>query len=142
MLAFMATASAAISGCRCNRDTQGTTTSASASASAIGSAKPAPSPAELKAAEDAVVEYYAALDTGDCDAVIAALEKPVTKADCTELVEEWHDHKVRLDRVLKVAPDGRDRTVVLVTIRVSSMKGPLEQTVRARYSGASWKVDP
>lgn len=116
--------------------------SPSASASTSASAAAALAPADVAAAEAAVLDYYTALMAGDCARLMTAVDPPLSKTDCKEAVDEWKKHGGTPDRVMKSAPDGRDSSIVLVTLRFASGQGARDQIVRVRRIAGAWKVAP
>ncbi len=127
----------------CGRDApspSATGESVKPSASSGGGVTPL-SGVELAAASDAVVAYYAAVAAGDCPALAKLVEPAMSAVDCKQTHDDWIEHKMAFDRVVKSAPDGREPRVALVTVSLV-MNGPREQLVRVKSVSGAWRLQP
>ena len=136
---------AALSTClACSRDDPTKTGASTASASAVSASAKPPllGPADLAAASDAVVAYYAALAAKDCVTLPGLVTPPMSQSDCRKAVADAEEHVASFDRVLDVAADGRDPTAALVNVRLVSGSGPHEQLVRVKNEEGKWRIQP
>lgn len=132
----------ATSGCQgCSRDSAGPTPVASASATTAAPRATA-SPADVRAAEEAVISYYAAIAGGDCPTLMKFIDPPMSAEDCKGAVKEWAEHGGTFDRLVSSVPDGREASVVLVTVRFASGKGARDQIIRVSNRTGAWKLQP
>lgn len=70
-------------------------------------------------AKDAVMAYFDAASRGDCPALIALRNRPMTPAECEDHVHVFQGSRTRLVSIEEAKIDGRDRSAVLVSTKLT-----------------------
>jgi hypothetical protein len=102
---------------------------------------PAPlTPAEVGEAREVARQFFAAVESADCDKVRALRGTPQSAEECAEFVDEWNDHQVALLEIVDASVDARDRRAVIVRSRVTQERHERTMLVRVEKHDAGWVV--
>ncbi len=82
---------------------------------ASGSATALPGPEAIAQARDAARQFFLAADAGDCPALTRMRRDGWTDEACEDFVHHYKANRTRLTELSDAKPDGRNRSVILVT---------------------------
>ncbi|MGE5185213.1 MAG: hypothetical protein ACM31C_24255 [Acidobacteriota bacterium] len=101
-------------------------------------ARSTPSERELVAgAQDETRRFFALAEGGDCDHLEAMMQLP---AQCHNMVREFLDTHAHLLAIDEAELDGRDKHVVLVTVKAQTTKELRRWIVRAKWTAGGWRL--